>query len=82
MVVTSNPLRLRKTERFVLIIIYSSGRRKKQVNQTDFPIEVIERVARCLWPEIQADFENEAIQKEFAEWLSHVPGCSDKPSAA
>ena len=58
------------------------GRRKKQVNQTDFPIEVIERVARCLWPEIQADFENEAIQKEFAEWKSKQPGTKDETAAA
>lgn len=48
----------------------------------DFPIEVIERVARCLWPEIQADFENEAIQKEFAEWKSKQPGTKDETAAA
>ena len=44
------------------------GRKKKPVNRTPYPDYVIETVARCLWPDIQAFFESEEGQREFAEW--------------
>ena len=43
-------------------------RKKKLVNRTPYPDYVIETVARCLWPDIQAFFESEEGQREFAEW--------------
>ena len=44
------------------------ARRKKLINNTPYPDYVIETVARCLWPDIQALFESEEGQREFAEW--------------
>jgi hypothetical protein len=44
------------------------ARKKKLINRTPYPDYVIEIVARCLWPDIQAFFESEAGQREFAEW--------------
>lgn len=44
------------------------ARKKKLVNRTPYPDYVIETVARCLWPDIQAFFESEEGQQEFAEW--------------
>ena len=44
------------------------ARKKKHVNNTPYPDYVIETVARCLWPDIQAFFESEEGQREFAEW--------------
>lgn len=44
------------------------GRKKKPANNSGFPNEVIEHVARCLLPEILTDFENEAVQIEFTKW--------------
>lgn len=44
------------------------ARKKKLVNRTPYPDYVIETVARCLWPDIQAFFESEEGQREFAEW--------------
>ena len=44
------------------------ARKKKPVNNTPYPDYVIETVARCLWPDIQAFFESEEGQREFAEW--------------
>ena len=44
------------------------ARKKKLVNRTLYPDYVIETVARCLWPDIQAFFESEEGQREFAEW--------------
>lgn len=44
------------------------GKRKKLVNNTNIPQHVIEMVARCLLPEIQAFYESEEGQREFAEW--------------
>ena len=29
---------------------------------------MIETIARCLWPDIQAFFESEEGQREFAKW--------------
>ena len=44
------------------------ARKKKPINNTPYPDYVIGTVARCLWPEIQAFFESEEGQREFAEW--------------
>ena len=44
------------------------GRRKKLCNNTDIPQDQIERIARCLLPDILSFFESEEGQKEFAAW--------------
>ena len=44
------------------------ARKKKPVNNTPYPDYVIEAVARCLWPDIQAFFESEEGKWEFAKW--------------
>ena len=44
------------------------ARKKKPVNNTPYPDYVIEAVARCLWPDIQAFFESEEGKREFAQW--------------
>ena len=44
------------------------ARKKKPVNNTPYPDYVIEAVARCLWPDIQAFFESEEGKKEFTIW--------------
>ena len=44
--------------------------RKKKVNDygTGIPYHEVEAMARVLLPEIQAFFESEEGQREFAEW--------------
>lgn len=44
--------------------------RKKKVNNygTGIPYHEVEALARVLLPEIQAFFESEEGQREFAEW--------------
>ena len=44
------------------------ARKKKPVNNTPYPDYVIETVARCLWPDIQAFFQSEEGQREFEAW--------------
>ena len=44
------------------------ARKKKPVSNAPYPDYVIETVARCLWPDIQAFFESEEGQRKFAEW--------------
>ena len=44
------------------------ARKKKPVNNTPYPDYVIETVARCFWPDIQAFFQSEEGQREFEEW--------------
>lgn len=44
------------------------GRKKKLINNTNIPQYAIERFARCVFDDIRAAYENEEIQKEFAEW--------------
>lgn len=44
------------------------GRKKKRVNRSGIPDHILEDIARRLIPSILADFEDEAIQREFAEW--------------
>ena len=47
-----------------------------------FPNEVIERVARCLLPEIMADFGSEAVQKRQAQWKAENMLGKKEPSPA
>ena len=44
--------------------------RKKKVNDygTGIPVHEVDALARVLLPEIQAFFESEEGQREFAEW--------------
>lgn len=44
--------------------------RKKKLNDygTGIPLQEVEALARVLLPEIQAFFESEEGQREFAEW--------------
>jgi len=44
------------------------SRRKKLINNTGIPQYKIEAIARCLLPDIQAFYESEEGQREFAEW--------------
>ncbi len=45
-------------------------RRKKNklINNSGFPQEMIEQVARALLPDILAFYESEEGQREYAEW--------------
>lgn len=44
------------------------SRRKKNINNTDFPLYALETVARCILPDIIAYYETEEGQREFEEW--------------
>ena len=44
------------------------ARRKKLINNTNIPQHKIEKIARILLPDIQAYYESEEGQREFAEW--------------
>ena len=44
------------------------ARKKKLINNTNIPQYAIERFARCLFDDMRAAYEDEEIQKEFAEW--------------
>ena len=44
------------------------GRRKKLINHTDIPQHGIEKIARCILPDIYAYYESEEGQRAFAEW--------------
>ena len=43
-------------------------RKKKPINHSDLPDYEIEKIARCILPDILALFDSEEGQKEFAEW--------------
>ena len=45
------------------------GRRKKFVNKSDLPDEVIDRLARAFYPDILASFQSEEGQRDYSEWL-------------
>ena len=49
--------------------------RKKKVNDygTGIPYHEVEALARVLLPEIQAFFESEEGQREYAEWKARHP---------
>ena len=44
------------------------ARKKKLVNKTNIPEYEIEKIARCLFPDILAFYNSEEGQKEFEEW--------------
>ena len=44
------------------------GRRKKLINNSGIPQHEIEKIARCIFPDILAFYESEEGQREFAEW--------------
>ena len=44
------------------------SRKKKLVNHTNIPQHEIEKIARCILPDILAFYESEEGQKEFSEW--------------
>ena len=53
------------------------SRRKKLINNTGIPQYKIEAIARCLLPDIQAFYESEEGQREFAEWKEQQEAESD-----
>lgn len=55
--------------------------RKKLINKTGVPQHVIERIARCLLPDIQAYYESEEGQREFAEWQKQQEEAQAKDKA-
>lgn len=44
------------------------ARKKKIVNKTNIPEHEIEKIARCLFPDILAFYNSEEGQREFEEW--------------
>lgn len=44
------------------------GRRKKLINHTDIPQYEIEKIARCILPDILVYYDSEEGKREFAEW--------------
>lgn len=38
------------------------------INHSDLPDHAIEAIARCIYPDILAAFQNEEVQKDFALW--------------
>ena len=43
------------------------GKRKKLINNSRIPQHEIEKIARCIFPDILAFYESEEGQREFAE---------------
>jgi len=54
------------------------GRQKKLVNNSDYPDHAIERIARCILPDILAYFESEEGQQEFKEWKALQEAMKEK----
>ena len=48
------------------------ARKKKLVNKTNIPEHEIEKIARCLFPDILAFYNSEEGQREFKEWLKET----------
>lgn len=44
------------------------ARKKKLINNTNIPEHEIEKIARCLFPDILAFYNSEEGQKEFEAW--------------
>ena len=44
------------------------GRRKKLINNSGIPQHEIEKIARCILPDILAYYESEEGHREFVEW--------------
>ena len=56
----------------------SLNKKKKAVNHSCYPDEVIERLARCFYPAILESFNNEEDQKAFAAWQAEQARCLAK----
>ena len=56
----------------------SLNKKKKAVNHSCYPDEVIERLARCFYPAILESFSNEEDQRAFAAWQAEQARCSAK----
>lgn len=54
------------------------SRQKKLVNNSDYPDHAIERIARCILPDILAYFESEEGQQEFKEWKALQEAMKEK----
>ena len=54
------------------------NKKKKAVNHSCYPDEVIERLARCFYPAILESFNNEEDQKAFAAWQAEQTRCLAK----
>jgi len=48
------------------------ARKKKLINNTNIPEYEIEKIARCLFPDILAFYNSEEGQREFKEWLKET----------
>lgn len=44
------------------------GRRKRFINNSGIPQHEIEKIARCIFPDILAFYESKEGQREFTEW--------------
>ena len=55
------------------------GRRKKIINNSSIPQHEIEKIARCIWPDILAFYQSEEGQREFAEWKRQQEALKQKP---
>ncbi len=53
------------------------SRRKKIINESDIPQHVIDSLARCLWPDIPASYEDEEERRKLAEWQAQRTADSD-----
>ena len=54
------------------------NKKKKAVNHSCYPDEVIEQLARCFYPAILESFNNEEDQKAFAAWQAEQARCPAK----
>ena len=54
------------------------NKKKKAVNNSCYPDNVIERLARCFYPAILESFNNEEDQRAFAAWQAEQARCSAK----
>ena len=55
------------------------GRRKKIINNSSIPQHEIEKIARCIWPDILAFYQSEEGQQEFAEWKRQQEALKQNP---
>ena len=53
------------------------SRRKKIINESDIPQHVIDSLARCLWPDILASYEDEEERRKLAEWQAQRTADTD-----
>ena len=48
------------------------GRKKKLINNTNIPEHEIEKIARCLFPDILTFYNSEEGRREFEEWKTSL----------